>query len=321
MSIKSSDLFIYKAINAAIDDIRKSDYVLDDILGDAVTDPLLSTIYGQKEVDKFRRFMKNKIQVDMAYNIDTAKVPAIAISLEEGTEDTSKTGDALGDGFQQQQIDPGTTYGVFKPVQVILGPVTPIAYDSITGTVTFPTNVSLKSVFDGQILYDEKNKVSYPIQVVLDDQTLMIEVGSEPDLDGITIRAPKNVVSNTVRSYFFHEKVVLTCMATETAELIYLFSLIMYIIGRYRITLFDIKNFEAATVSYGKVYKAIEDPQQIFARDITMTGRIENSYIEATTNILQGVSPDIKIGGMPQSPPGLQKQAQAQGWDSPEDPD
>jgi len=318
--IRASDLFFSQALQIMIKDLRKNRFLIDDILSDVTSDPILKTLYGAKEVQKFNLLVDKEIQINMEYAIDVAKFPAIAVRVGGGSEDASKTGDALSDGYNSEEVPTNSLGGVFKTPRIILGPVTPENYDYVTGKMIFADKVSLSKVFDQMIVYDEVNKKEYPILLVLDDSTLFIEAGARPNLTNMTIRSRTNTALNVRRSYFTTEQVTFICCAVDPVEVIYLYQLVMYLIGRHRLEYFETKNFRTATLSYSPIYKLAEEPNLVFARDITLNGTVEHSYIESTSRPLDGMGHDVRIADMGKTPEGIIAEVSGQGWSSEEDP-
>ncbi len=317
--IKASDLYHSRVMQLMIEDLRKNRFLIDDILSDVTSDPILKTLYGAKEIEKFNLLVNKEIQVSMEYAVDTAKFPAIAIRVGGGSEDISKTGDALSDGYESEEVPTNSLGGVFKTPRILLGPVTPESYDYTTGKMVFSDKVSLSRVFDQMIVYDEINKKEYPISLVLDDSTLFIEPGVRPNLTNMTIRSRTNTALNVRRSYFTSEQVTFICCAVDPVEVIYLYQLVMYLIGRHRLEYFETKNFRASTLTYSPIYKLAEDPSLLFARDITLNGTVEHSYIESTTRPIDGMGHDVRIADMGKTPAGILPQVSTQGWSSEED--
>jgi hypothetical protein len=280
---------------------------------------MLKDLYGQKEVDKFNLLVDKDIQVNVEHAIDTAKLPAIAIRVGGGSEDTSRTGDALSDGYRKEKVDTRTLGGVMKTPRILVGPVTPEAYDYTTGKMVFPDGVDLSPVFDGMVVYDEVNKKAYPIVTVMDESTLFIDAGSRPTLNGMTIRAKEEVAINIRKEYFTTEQVTFICAAVDPVEVIYLYQLLMYLIGRQRLYFFETRNFRTTTLQYSPIYKLADEPNFVFARDITLNGTVEHSYIENTSRPLDGSQPDVRIADM-KSPTAIIAQVSGQGWSGEEDP-
>lgn len=317
--IRATDLYMTRAIQLMLKDLRKNRFLVDDVLCDVTTDPMLKDLYGKKEVEKFNLLVDKEIQVNVEHAIDMAKLPAIAIRVGGGTEDTSRTGDALSDGFRSEKVDTRTLGGIYVTPRIIIGPTTPEAFDSTTGKIVFPEGISLSRVFDGMNVYDEVNKQAYPIVTVMDDYTLFIEPGKKPNLNGMTIRGKEETASHTRKEFFANENVTFICCAVDPVEVIYLYQMLMYLIGRHRLNFFETKNFRTTVVQYTPIYKLTDDPNFVFARDITLSGTVEHSYIESTNRPIDGMSNDVRISDM-KSPTAIIQQVSGQGWSGQEDP-
>lgn len=316
--IKATDLYFAQIIKLMIQDLRKNRFLINDILSDVTSDPILKELYGQKEVEKFNLLVDKDIQINVEHAIDVSKFPAIAIRVGGGSEETGRTGDALGDGFYSESVKSNTLGGVFKTPRIMLGPVTPESFDYITGKMVFTDNVSLASVFDGMLVYDELNKKEYPIITVMDNSTLFIEPGLRPNLTNMTIRSATQTAIHTRRNYFTSEQVTLICAAVDPVDVIYLYQILMYQIGRHRVPLLEGKNFKNGTLSYTPIYKLTDDPNIIYAREITLNGIVEHSYIENTQRPIDGLAHDLRINNE-KTPDAIVPIVSNQGWSSEND--
>ena len=181
MSIFQADLIWTTALRAAIADMRRNQYLLEDAYSDLLTDPYLKKLYGLKEVERFKAFILRDIEVFVKHRPpDLVKFPCVCVTVGGAEEDAGK--DALGDSFQDEHRDPATLGGARTDSHIIVGPVTPQSYDYLTGVMTFGNNVDLikSNVFDSQFVYDSINNKFYCIDLVLDASNLMIEPGSRP---------------------------------------------------------------------------------------------------------------------------------------------
>jgi hypothetical protein len=295
--ISATDAIILTAIRLGIDDIRRNQYLIDDIMSQFEDDQYLKQSWGKQQIDRFKDFMqKIKINVVMETRLpDTSKLPAIVVKIGGGQEDPSKQG--LGDSNHYENVDPSSTLGKFESPLIILGPITPESFDSSTGEINFSDSVNLTSVFPGQFVFDEVNKIAYEIQMVLDDHTILIDTGLNPNLQGMSIRPTNNYVRHTKKSIWFYENYTLTCISTEPNELMFLYSLVLYILGRYKKNLFEARNFEISTYAYSEVYppNPSDDTNILFARDVNMRGRVQHTFIESTDLVIEGISPDLLI--------------------------
>ena len=305
--IFQTDLWLDVALKAAIADMRKNLYLLEDAYAHLISDPLLSQAYGKKEVDRIKAFIQKDINIFVEHRIpDIAKFPAVVIKVGGGNEDSPK--DALGDSYQKDFVDPATLGGAFPATNNIVGPVTPSAYDSNLGQITFGSNVNLTSlnIYETQFVYDSVNDAYYPILVVLDDSNLLIEQGAKPNLTNMYIKRAKESYSNNRRSIWHWETNELEIQATDANDVMYLFSILMYIFIRYKQQFFDARNFAAYTISYSPLVRVseIDDITNVYGRIITIRGRIENSAIESTSPLVDGISSGVLIDNMT-SPPGV----------------
>ena len=316
--IRATDLYMTRAIHLMLKDLRRNRFLVEDILCDVTTDPLLKDLYGQKEVDKFNLLIDKEIQVNVEHAIDMARLPAIAIRVGGGTEDTSRTGDALSDGFRVEKVDTSTLGGIYITPRIIVGPTTPESFDSITGKIVFSDSINLSQVFDGMNVYDEVNKQVYPIVTVMDGYTLFIEPNKTPNLNGMTIRGKEETASHIRKEFFAHETVTFICCAVDPVEVIYLYQMLVYLIGRHRLNFFETKNFRTTVIQYTPIYKLTDDPNFVFARDITLSGTVEHSYIESTNRYIEGMAPDVRVSDM-KSPIAILQQVSGQGWSGEED--
>lgn len=316
--IRSSDLYMVQALQYMLADLRRNKHLIKDILSDVVTDPLLARIYGAKEVEKFERFLKKHIQINMEYLLDAARLPAIAVRIGGGVEDVSSTGDVLSDGYDSEPVAANTLEGVMPGPRIIVGPFTAISYDSKTGKVTVPDTVSLAAVFSGMFLYDEVNQKAYEIILVDSDVTFYLKpkIKDKINLNQCTIRAPHpDKAMHTRRYWQARENITLTCLAVDPVEVIYLYQLVLYLIGRHRIELFEGANYRVATISYGPLQRMMEDPNIIFGREINLTGVVTHSYIEKTARPIDGITSKPYVADMgPTLGAVWDSQVKAQGW-------
>ena len=297
MSVSQTDAVILSAFRVGLADIRRNQYLIDDIMSQFSSDPYLKEAWGQQQIDRMKSFVaKQKINIMMETKLpDTSKLPAIIVKIGGGTEDPQKQG--LGDSDHYENIQPATTQGIFPSQLIVLGPVTPISYDSVSGQISFDPSVDLTAVFEGQFVFDEVNKQLYEILVVLDDHTIMIDSGLKPNLQGMTIRPQSNLVRNTLKSIWCYENFTLTCISTEPNELMFLYSLVIYILGRYKKNLFEARNFQISTMSYSEIYlpNPGDETNILFARDVSLRGRVEHSFISSTDEMITGISPTLYV--------------------------
>jgi len=318
MSIFQADLIFYTAINAALADMRRNTFLMDDAYSNLRTDPLLRKAYGEKEVERFKAFLAKEIAIFTQFRPpDQIKFPCIVIKLGGGEEDAGK--DALGDSYGSENVNPATLGGAFNESNVVMGPLTPKLFDPLTGTMTFGSGINLitSNIFDTQFVYDSVNEKSYPITLVLDSSNLLIELpaGAKPNFTNMMITRQKESYGSIRRSIWVYETHSLELMATDATELLYLYTTMMYILGRYKKHLWQERNFTIATISYSPLYRVDtqDDPNNVYAREISIRGRVEQNWIESTRPLISGVNTELLIADM-KSPEAILPIVENQGW-------
>lgn len=321
MGIFPGDLIIKTALQAALADIRRNQFLIDDLASQVVSDPLTKALYGDAYVDKVKKFLKYQIDVVMADRLDTAKFPCISIAIGSGSEDSGR--EALGDSYGSESVDAATLGGaVLDSPAIIIGPVTPNSYDSVTGKIVFDSSVNLSNVFDGYIVFDEINQKGYPIVLAQDVSTIFIEANSKPNLTGMTIRPTTNQVSHIRRSLWHYENYDLEVFAVEQADALYLWQLVMYMLIRYKKPFFDARGFSISTANYGPMERGVlgeSNPNTLFSRKITLRGRVEHSAIEQTNLPIGGINMDLILCDL-KTPDALLPDVEKQGWKGDQDP-
>jgi hypothetical protein len=321
MSFFNGDLIVHTSMQEGIAQLKKDLYVIDSINRDLVTDRLLKEQFGEKELERFRNFVaRNEILVTNDHKPpETVTYPCISIGIGAGGED-SQNKISLGDNDYTTRVNPQDLLGAQVTPRLILGPVTPQTYDSVTGQMTFVSDVSLALVFEGQYVMDNVNQKSYRIQTVLDDQSLIIAPGSNPNLNGMTVLPSTSQVGDTHAHVYCRESYSITAVAKDPVESIYVFQLAMLVLLRFKIELFEKRGFAVQTFTYTPLQMGEDSsPNEIWYRTINLTGRVEYNWSSKISLPIDGVVGEIKVTDQNldniQSPPGVLAQVEAQGWD------
>ena len=317
--IFQSDLILATSIRAGLADMRKNLFIIDDMMKDLTTDPLLKKLYGEKEVQKMKDFLSREIFVNLEHKQpDQAKFPNVTISIGGGQEDPRQS---LSDGY-----DSGATLAmplsktkgaISDNPRIILGPVSAQSYDSMTGQITFPPSADLSNVFEDMYVYDSKNNKFFQISLVLNQSELLIQPGSQLDTNALYVYPTAQVVQNTMRSLKIWENHTIHLFATSATEVIYLYNIILYLLERYKKPLFDARGFAISIVGYSEIYFASPlgeaDPNILYGRDISLRGYVEHTVIETTNLPLDGFNVELDV--VSEAPPAaIQQQTEEQGW-------
>jgi hypothetical protein len=299
MGIFQSDLTIKTAIELGIDDLRKNPWLVDDILSDAVTNVYLKDKYGQKQVDSAKEWFKNnQIDIYMRQREDKDRLPCVTISL--GSSQEKEQMKTMGDSSTETIILLPNVIG--KPIPYIVKPFVPDSYDPSTGEVGVNEKIpNIDQVSIGMILVNPANGQGFIIQDIIQG-ALVIEAGIDIEMTTQFAVVPKfQYYEARVEHTFFQETYNIGCHAHgDPQALLWLHSVVLYSILRYRESLFEANGFAECVVSSSDM---VEDPnytgpggEKAFSRYITLTGQVENSWIKSPRRFIETVALKEKVG-------------------------
>ncbi|MDE2425702.1 MAG: hypothetical protein KGO96_07330 [Elusimicrobia bacterium] len=290
---------IKTAIEAAINDIRQNPWLLDYMFAGLNNDTLSNNKYGQKIVEDAKKwFINTNIPVQMAWNLDPSGGPqssCFTVELMSSVESESTLGDI--DPARIELTDVTSTNPQIAQIQPILGPFTP-AYAPSTGIVTIPSALSTLSIFPGQLLVDNVNNKAYTILTVTDQTHFTIGEEFNPNLTNATIMPSNSLYITDIGSLFFKEVYSIGCHAVgEQGHLMYLHSLLMFILLRYKTYFIQNRGLIRTTLSSGEfMTNQNVSGQVIYSRFLNITGYSRSYWPVQTSPQIQGILVfDLKI--------------------------
>lgn len=289
MSVHQSDVFIREAIMLGLEDIRKNIWLLNDILGDFVTSPYLKPKYS-KQVDACREwFLANNVDVVMGMRNDTNRLPAVIITLGLSNERLEMK--TFGDTSTEKVIL--LPNDISKPIPYVIKPFAIQNYDSGTGYVICDPSVSLVGVSAGMILVNPGNGNGYVIQD-LTYNGLALLPGLVVSTGTYGIVPQFQYYEARIEHTFFSETYSIECVAHGDPQvLLWLHSIVLYSILRYRESLLEANGFSESTVSSSDIRSGdgFQGPggEQAFKRIITLSGQTESSWIKTPRRFVESM--------------------------------
>jgi hypothetical protein len=295
--IFAGDVVIKQAIELGIEDIRANTWLINDILSSFTSDPRMSTIYGQKEIDACKEwFLNNKIEINLRFRNDKEQFPCVSIALGSSSEmpDMKHMGDLSTEIVEFMPTDIG------KTLPFIVKPFTHEGYDPNTGILSVPDSISLRKVVAGQVLVDAATGNGYVIVNVTDSQ---IELEAELDFTANQVAViPKYQTYKARREHsFFQESYSIGChVIGEPSQLLWLHAIVLYSLLRYREGLLEARCFTQSMVSssdmtpnqnYGPM-----GAENVFSRYITLTGMVENSWLKTPVRTIESIDLVDRVG-------------------------
>lgn len=289
--IVQSDLLIKTAIHHVLEEVKKQPWLLDDILSELTCDPLLSTIYGKKEIDRAKEWLaNNQIEILLKFRNDNAPTPYVSISLGSSSEATEHA--TLGDATSE--VKTLTPTQVNKPIPYIIKPFVIQNYDQATGAVEVPDGTQIITVSPGMFLVDPDTGNAYEIEkrdgthIFLLNQPVitMTKAGVIPQYMEWRAR---------VEQAWFKETYSIGChVHGDPAPLLWLHSILLYGMLRYRESLFEARGLAISSVASTDLVErttAFDNPagEQVFSRWITLTGIVRNTWIKGPQRVIESL--------------------------------
>lgn len=291
MGVFPGDVVIAETLRRGLEDLRKDIWLLDDIFGHFKNIESLKDKYGQKEIDAAKEwFTNNAIDVVMRYRVDKEEMPCVTIALgQSGEKDEMKH---LGEESSEvETLMPSQTN---KPIPYIVKSFTP---ESVSGLVVkIPAGVSARAVRAGMVLVDTNNGNGFVIESVAGKEITLKELADDQELTGNRFAIIPQFPFYRVRRKhsFFQESYQIGChVHGDPAPLLWLHSIISYILLRYRESMLEGQCFAESTISSTDMVLnndfSTVGGDRVYSRYITLTGQVEHSWLSSPQRVIEAI--------------------------------
>jgi hypothetical protein len=304
MSVNSSDLIIRSTFEAAFADLRANSWLLIDVFNSLVliNDPLTSTDYGQKEVQRAMNwFLSTDIPVYMQYRIDNVTFPSITI-IDMGASEMVGQRTALADDGHTETWSPEN---VVSTPQYVVPPFAVSNYDSTSGLITMPSSVNTSQVVPGQFLVSVASGKSYVIDKIAGTNQFYIE----PNVtDNITtcyvLPLTPNWNLQREQTFFKQNYAIMVAAISDPVYCTWLTQIVTYVLGRYKEAYLEARGYEVSSFDVGPltIDQAFNN-EQVYYKQISLTGECEMGWAKYVAPQFQGYNTGIVIANAPASPP------------------
>lgn len=281
--IFQGDVIIRSALMEGIADLRRHPYLLDYAFASLRYDALTGETYGDKEIARAKAwFAKTNIPVVVNLSTNQPQYPCVTVGLASSKEDETTTADVHSVPHEDGDLD----------WPKLAGPMVPESYDPDTGTVVFSTAATGGLVLAPGMVLVTKSGTQHPALEVPDvTTTIVIESGLQLDLEDCVIMAARPSYVVDVESVNFVESYTIGChVDSEIVHLLYLHSIVVFILLRYRETLLEARGFERSSVSSGPWARDDEDaPEFFYQRAITLSGYVRQTWPKAVARKITGM--------------------------------
>ena len=279
--IHQSDVILRTAIQAGLDDIRQNPSLLDYVFSSLPRDPLTHKEYGVQQVDSAKEwFLSQDIPVFMNTRVDENKIPCITIASQSSSEGAATLGD----------VNYEVTEDVYGTDKIVYYDLNLKSYAPTSGICSLPSDAEIELFAGEKILTKAGN--TYEILDVLDPWTFQIASGISESIAQVkVISAQKAVV--TLESLEFRETLEIGCHAhSEPIYLTYLWSILIFVLLRYKEELIEGRGLERTTISSSGVVLNTSFPiqQPVFTRMTTVTGFVRQYWPKFVRNPIEGMT-------------------------------
>jgi len=294
MSFTPVDLVLLRAIKESMANIRANPWILDFIFERLIEEGLdLQKLYGEREINRAKSwFLKNNIDVRLAYNLDGVQFPCVAIELLNSNE--SKQYAVLGDvAAPAWNEDVSQNNYVITP-RALVGPFSSVNYSITTGEVTLPDGYDTELIFQNQALFAPLTKQEYIITSLNNTTTnsFYIESGLRENFTGSYITPAYKTLKVRREIAQFQETYNFKILVQgDVGQLVWLHTIVAYLLLKFRKTLLEKKNIGVTTISSGPIMQEDANAfggEVIYSRNISMEGIAEVTWVSDLLQKFEG---------------------------------
>ena len=286
--IYQGDLRIKAALTIGLEDISKNLWLIDDILGDTVSNEYMRRFYGSQIESCKQWIQNNRINILMSERDDKVEFPAITIEL--GSIDEKMELRHMGDlSVESVKLLPNT---INKPIPYVLKPI-PGSYNQTTGVFTFGSDVDLNNVSPKMVLVNPATGTGYIIQsiTVLNQVNLLPELSLPVGQYGII--PEYQYYESRIGHAFMQENYTITAHAMDQQTTLWLHTIVMYLLLRYRQVLLESQGGAESIIKSTKLYPNADYSdagQVIWSRQINLSLQTEARWIAQPHRIIENVA-------------------------------
>ncbi len=273
LGIFQSDLIIRSALLKGLQNMRAKPWLLDYCFASLPQDEVTAKEYGQKTVDAAKEwFTQQEVAVFLNTRVDNTKFPAISITLSSSAEDDASIGDVHYEPQEDCDLQWPTLYGPFSSA----------GYDYATGQLTLPLDAGDKLILAaGMLVIDDAGDMHQIVEVV-EDNVVVIAKGITNSMQKASVKAPPPAFTAAMESVLCRETYSLGVhVGGEVEHLIWLHSVVVFILLAYKETLLEARNFERSSISSsdaGINPNLSGETERVLSRYITLSGYVRQMW-------------------------------------------
>lgn len=295
MSLFLGDIRIKTMLELGLEDISKNPWLLQDILGDTVSNHYLRERYASQITSCQQWLANNRINILLSNRDDKMEFPSVVIEM--GTSNEKADMKHMADlSTESVKLLPNN---INKPIPFVVKP-TSGTYNSISGAFTFSADVDLVTVAAGMILVNPVTGTGYVVQNITAPNSVNLLPGLTLSSTNYGIISQYQYYETKIGHTFMQEPYKITCNAMDQQTLLWLHSITVYSMLRYRQVLLEKDGYAESLISSSPMYANpdySDAGQVIWSRDINLTGQVENRWYMQPHRIIENSL--MGVGGGP----------------------
>lgn len=287
IGIFPGDLIVKTVVELGLQDMKNNPWIIDDVFRILRDNPMLNAVYGEKEITRAKDFiLNNNIPIFLQHRLDKQDFPCITISIGESVED--ETLSTLADCSTESEVY--TPKDIGKAIKYIIPPFNPTSYDKDNGILQIPEDIEESLyVSPGMILIDVKTGGGYEILEILSDNKIRIQ--EKADLPQKVAVVPSYQLYKARRERIISkESFNIGCHTQDPSTLIFLYSVVKYMLLRYREGLMETNNFQISSIRCTDLIRnegfSVEN---VYSRWIVLSGQVEESWVKTPKRYIETV--------------------------------
>lgn len=287
------DLVVESILRDGFKAIRNDLTIIDDIFSE-MKKTHLSSKYGEAEIAKIKDLFLNKeIALTFAFSEAAMRAPSISIQLLANTEDVSK---ASLDDFGDDEIFDDA---IEEADLIVADPVTPTAYDTLSGIVSVDDATNLGSVTKNQIFKDAAGTEHTIIGAVINEtgsKAFVVAKGSDVDIsDAGLIKSSIDWEQYELRRTSEREGLLLGMHTKDRLTCIYIYIVTKYILLSRKKELVE-RGFYLPTYSGSDFTRNLEyQGDRIYSRYLTINTEVENTWSSDKVIPFENIELDVLV--------------------------
>jgi len=294
LGIHQSDVIIRSAIITALADMRANPWVLDRVFASLVQDSLTAKDKGQRELQAAKNwFLRTNIPVLVTPVMDEFKTPCISITLVDSSEVPSEatTSDTHYEPFEyDDSTSPALTTGF-----------TPQSYNPLTGEITLAPDALPPGVYvgPGMLIVDKYGTAHEILRMGDSTDQFYIAANVQANFNGAVLKGIRPSIITSVESSSFKETYRIGLhVGAEPAYLIWLHSIVVFALLRYKEVLLEGRGFERSTFSSNDLSRdTVFETENIFTRYLTISGHVRQYWPKIVSRPIDVVQGEFRVSG------------------------